>query len=115
MCQGSERRRHWSNGTASSVADHSKALGYFWGGEDYEALWVMMRNMDLHLRANRKKGKGPPAMPRSSVLLRTISLASVRCKPIGQRPSDQALGFNIPFVCNEAGQFAEQALSSNFP
>lgn len=69
----------------------------------------------MHLRADRKPGKVSTATARSSVLLRTISLAVVRGKPVGQRPSDQALGFNIPFVRNEAGQFAEQALSSNFP
>lgn len=74
MCQDPEGGRRWSNGTAASVADHSKVLGYLWGGEDYEALWVMVRSVDLHLAANRKQGNCPPAMPRSSVLLRTIWL-----------------------------------------
>lgn len=67
------------------------------------------------------EGSGEPweglnsVVPRSSLFFRKISLAAVRGETRGRRPSDEALGFNIPFVWNEAGRSSEQALSSNFP
>lgn len=54
-------------------------------------------------------------VPRSSLFFGEDLSASVKGETIDGRLSDEAIGFNIPFVGNEVGRSAEQSLSSNFP
>lgn len=68
----------------------------------------MVRNLDLYFTPLGSHGGFQQGSAMVKFVFRKISLAAVRGETIGGRPSDEALGFQYPFVWSKVGQSTEQ-------